>query len=308
MIKSISYRLSAIFLVFTVLFVPVNSKAEEVALNVSTVNYPLKFFAESIAGKHAKVSLPMPADIDPAFWSPNAEDVINLQKADMILLNGANYAKWLPKVSLPLSKLVNTSTQFRDQYIPIESAMKHNHGTGGEHSHTGTAFTTWLDFSFAAEQAEATFNALSKKTPKFKETFVKNFIPLQESLLAFDTELTQIGSVLNGVALIGSHPVYQYLKKRYQLNMQSVHWEPEETPSEEQWKALKQLLKAHPAKWMLWEGNPAKETVVKLEALGLQSIVFSPSANIPEKGNFLTEMKGNVERLKIIINNSKPIL
>jgi zinc transport system substrate-binding protein len=307
MIKSISYPLRAIFLVFTVLFVPV-TMAEEEVLNISTVNYPLKFFAESIAGKHAKVSLPMPADIDPAFWSPNAEDVINLQKSDMILLNGANYAKWLPKVSLPLSKLVNTSTKFRDQYIPIESAMKHNHGTGGEHSHTGTAFTTWLDFSFAAEQAEATFNALSKKTPKFKEIFVKNFIPLQESLLAFDTELTQIGSVLNGVALIGSHPVYQYLKKRYQLNLQSVHWEPEEAPSEEQWKALKQLLKAHPAKWMLWEGNPAKETVVKLEALGLQSLVFTPSSNVPEKGDFLSVMKGNVERLKIIINNSKPIL
>ena len=83
-----------------------NVKAEDnTVLNISTVNYPIKFFAETIASQQAKVGLPMPGDIDPAFWSPTTDDVIALQKADLILLNGANYAKWRSKVSLPLSKL-----------------------------------------------------------------------------------------------------------------------------------------------------------------------------------------------------------
>lgn len=302
MIRPTFYSLRTILLVSGVLLASGTSRAEDAALNIVTVNYPLKFFAESIAGKNANVSLPMPADIDPAFWSPKAEDVSALQKADMILLNGANYAKWLPKVSLSLFKLVNTSSEFRDQYIPIESAMKHNHGVGGEHSHTGTAFTTWLDFSLAEQQATATFKALTKKAPKLSATFVKNFIPLQESLLAVDAELTQIGSELNGEALLGSHPVYQYLKKRYQLNLQSVHWEPEEAPSKEQWDVLQKILKKHPAKWMLWEGKPAQETVTKLEALGVKSIVFTPCANMPEEGDFLSVMKMNTERLKSIIS------
>lgn len=302
MIRSTFYSLRTLFLVSGVLLASGTSRAEDAALNIVTVNYPLKFFAESITGESANVSLPMPADIDPAFWSPKAEDVSALQKADMILLNGANYAKWLPKVSLSLFKLVNTSSEFRDQYIPIESAMKHNHGVGGEHSHTGTAFTTWLDFSLAEQQATATFKALTKKSPKLSATFVKNFIPLQESLLAIDAELTQIGSALNGKALLGSHPVYQYLKKRYQLNLQSVHWEPEEEPSKEQWDALQQILKKHPAKWMLWEGKPAEATVAKLEALGVKSIVFTPCANMPEKGDFLSVMNMNIERLKTITN------
>ncbi len=280
-----------------------NIKAETAAapINIYTVNYPLKFFAESIANKHASVALPMPTDIDPAFWSPEAENIVKLQKADLILINGANYAKWLPKVSLPLFKLVNTSSEFRDAYITIESTIKHQHGTGGEHSHGGTAFTTWLDFSLAIQQAKAIFNAVSRKKPNLKSAFEENLIPLQKALLDLDNELTQIGISLEGEAIIGSHPVYPYLKRRYHLNLKSVHWEPEEAPSESQWQLLQQLQQTHPAKWMLWEGEPAPETVAKLETLGIKSIVFSPCANAPKTGDFLSIMRENVARLKTIL-------
>ena len=297
-----------IILLFSGIFLPLeNIKAAETAsINIYTVNYPLKFFAEIIADKHASVTLPMPTDIDPAFWSPEAEDITELQKADLILLNGANYAKWLPKVSLPLSKLVDTSSDFRDTYIAIESAVEHQHGSEGKHSHTGTAFTTWLDFSQAAQQAKSVFNALSRKQPNLKSAFAENFIPLQKSLLDLDNELNQIGSALKGKAIIGSHPVYQYLKRRYQLNIKSVHWEPEELPSESQWKNLQQILQTHPAKWMIWEAEPAPETVAKLETLGIKSIVFTPCANTPKTGDFLSIMRENAARLKTILNNSKP--
>ncbi|NOQ76490.1 MAG: zinc ABC transporter solute-binding protein [Methylococcaceae bacterium] len=290
-------------IVFSSLFLAFNQvHAEEVEpLNIYTVNYPVKFFAESIAGQYAKVTLPMPTDIDPAFWSPKAEDIASLQKADMILLNGANYAKWLPKVSLPLFKLVNTSSEFREAYIALNEGVTHNHGTGGKHSHTGTAFTTWLDFSLAEKQAKSIFKALSRKQPKLNASFVQNFIPLQEALLGLDSELIEIGKVLNGKALLASHPVYQYMRKRYQLNLESVHWEPEEAPTEGQWGELKELIAQHPAKWMLWEGVPAVETVSKLEELGIKSIVFTPVANSPETGDFLSIMHENIARLKTII-------
>jgi zinc transport system substrate-binding protein len=300
--KSPFYFLPPLFLFFLIGISLSSVKAEDkVALNIYTVNYPIKFFAETIAKQYAKVTLPMPADIDPAFWSPRADDIINLQKADLILLNGANYAKWLSKVSLPLFKQVNTSAEFRDDYINLEEELKHNHGSGGEHSHSGTAFTTWLDFSLAEKQAKAVFKALSEKEPDLKSIFLQNFIPLQKSLLGFDGELMEVGAALKDVAFLGSHPVYQYLKKRYQLNLKSVHWEPEEAPTEKQWNQLQKILSSHPAKWMLWEAEPALETVAKLEELGVKSIVFSPCANVPKEGGFLTVMRKNIDRLKITI-------
>ncbi len=302
MIKSPFYFLPFTLLSFLIGIGITSVKAEDKAtLNISTVNYPIKYFTETIANKYAVVTLPMPADIDPAFWSPKAEDVIALQKADLIILNGAKYAKWLPKVSLPLFKLVNTSAEFKQAYIFLEADIKHKHGSGGEHSHAGTAFTTWLDFSLAEKQAKVVFDALSAKQPDLKSTFAENFLPLQKTLLGFDSELTEMGLALKDVALLGSHPVYQYLKRRYQLNLKSVHWEPEEAPTEEQWSKLQQILSDHPAKWMLWEAEPAIETVAKLETLGVKSIVFSPCANTPADGDFLTVMRDNVFRLKTII-------
>lgn len=275
--------------------------ADDTPLNIHAVNYPIKFFAKTIAGQNANVNLPMPTDIDPAFWSPKAEDVVKLQKADMILLNGANYAKWLPKVSLPIFKMVNTSSSFRSDYISLSEGVTHNHGSGGKHSHTGTAFTTWLDFSLAEKQAKAVLNALARKKPELSAIFVQNFMPLKQELLALDNEMTTLGQALNAEPLLASHPVYQYMRQKYQLNLESVHWEPEQAPTKEQWDTLKTLVAKHPAKWMLWEGVPAAETVVKLEQLGIKSIVFTPAANLPDSGDFLSIMRENVTRLKAII-------
>ena len=51
---------------------------------------------------------------------------------------------------------------------------------------------------------------------------------------------------------------------------------------------------------MLWEGEPAVETVKKLENLGVKSIVFSPCSNAPTGGDFLSVMEENINRLKNI--------
>ena len=56
-------------------------------LVVAAVNYPLAYFAERIAGTVADVRLPVPAKVDPAYWSPTPDDVLAMQAADLIVLN-----------------------------------------------------------------------------------------------------------------------------------------------------------------------------------------------------------------------------
>ena len=98
---------------------------------------------------------------------------------DLILLNGAGYAKWVNKVSLPASRLVNTSRDFADQYIRTSGGVSHSHGPGGEHAHGGTAFTTWLDFYLATRQAEAVAKTITRKRPDAKDRVAKNLEALQ---------------------------------------------------------------------------------------------------------------------------------
>jgi ABC-type Zn uptake system ZnuABC Zn-binding protein ZnuA len=61
---------------------------------------------------------------------------------------------------------------------------------------------------------------------------------------------------------------------------------------------LNGVLKEHPAKCMIWERNPMKQSVERLHTNGVASLVFDPSGNTPDQGDFLDVMKQNVENLK----------
>jgi len=271
-------------------------------LSIYTVNYPLVYFAERIAGDLATVTFPAPPDVDPAFWMPDPETITAYQGADLILLNGADYAKWTAKVSLPRSRVVDTSRGFRDQYIQQPNLTTHSHGPSAQHSHGGIAFTTWLDLHQAAQQAEAIAQALFRKRPDAKEQIERNLEALKGDLLGLDTRISEIVRGKPGRPLLASHPVYQYLARRYGLNLRSVMWEPEEVPSEGQWGEFEGILRDHPAKWMIWEGEPAEKTVERLRALGVESVVFDPCTNRPSAGDFLTVMTQNAGSLHLIFD------
>jgi zinc transport system substrate-binding protein len=89
-------------------------------LSVFVVNHPLRFMAESIGGEHVRVSFPAPADIDPATWIPDGDTLTAYQSADLILLNGAGYARWVGLASLPRARVVDTSAAFGDRLIALE--------------------------------------------------------------------------------------------------------------------------------------------------------------------------------------------
>ena len=267
-------------------------------LNIYVVNYPLQYFAERIAGEHARVVFPAPADVDPAYWMPDAKTISDYQRADLILINGANYAKWVNKVTLPRFRMVNTSAASKDRYIEADEILTHSHGGEGKHGHEALAFTTWIDFSLAAEQAKAIAKALSRKKPALRDTFQKNYEELKRELLKLDRDIKEVVSKDRSRVLVVSHPVYDYFARGYGLNMRSVHWEPDEIPMTEQMLELHSILRDHPAKWMIWEGEPIKESVKRLKAIGLQSVVFDPCANAPDQGDFMSVMRQNVENLK----------
>lgn len=271
--------------------------AEEVKVFAS--NYPLSYFAQRIAGNPEIVNFPE-IDGDPAFWAPEPADIITMQQSDIILLNGATYEKWQAAVSLPKRKIVDTSKLFRERLIMMEESVDHAHGPSGDHSHSGTAFTTWIDINQAAFQAKAIKDAMAKKNVSSEGALNKNFESLIEDLRALDTEINEIAQGHSKVPLITSHPVYQYFARRYGLNIKAVMWEPDVFPDEQMWTKLEEIVKEHPAKWMIWEGEPLQKSVAKLKEMGIESVVFDPCGNRPGSGDFISVMKNNTANLQRI--------
>ena len=235
-----------------------------------TSNYPLYYFAREIAGESADVVFPS-MDGDPANWKPASEDITQMQSADLVILNGAAYEPWLNWISLPDDVLLDTSAGIRERLIPLAQDTLHQHGPQGQHSHQGLAFTTWLDPTLATEQARAIEQAISALAPQNRETHRARLAGLEARLAALDEDLQRAFGALNEPAVIFSHPVYQYLAARYQLNGVSMHWEPQQDPGIKAWIEFRETLRRYPANLMIWEGQPDQETASQLGQLGVRA-------------------------------------
>ena len=259
---------------------------------VYAVNYPLQYMARRIGGDVVDVLFPCPAGVDPADWRPDDATVEACQEADLILLNGADYARWTRAASLPPSRLVDTSASFRDDYIETERGLTHGHGPDGEHTHGRIAFTTWLDPVQAIAQASAIRDAFVSRWPEHSAGFEAGFESLRADLASLDDRLGPLLAAADRPVLF-AQPVYQYLARRYGLDAVSFHWEPDEMPADDQW----QLVASQPATLMIWETQPDAAIARRLESLGITSVVFSPCANTPDDGDFLSVMEANLRNL-----------
>ena len=179
-----------------------------------------------------------------------------MQQADLIVLNGASYEGMAQE---RLTAAVAYGGHHRRSPRPVDTLEKettHSHGLEGDHEHSGTAFTTWLDPTLAAAQAAAIKDALAARWPRHSDRFEAQLAGLTQELTALDAEAQEAVAGNPELPVLFSHPVYQYLAHRYRLNARSVHWEPDQMPDEAAWQELLAILGDFPASWMIWEDTP----------------------------------------------------
>ena len=264
-------------------------------------NYPLYFFASRIAKgvNDAPEIVLLDIDGDPAFWTPDTQQIQLLQSANVVILNGAGAEPWLDWITIDQRRLANTSASSADRLIALVDVVVHQHGPQGEHSQQRTAFTTWLDPQLAIAQAQAVASELIDLAPRGETAFRDNLATLLQELTALDLRLAQAFERLGSRPVLFSHPVYQYLERRYGINGESVHWEPHEEPTTSAWIALQQILSTHPATIMIWEDQPLPSTAERLSNSGIEIISFHTVVNRPDEGDYFSIMRDNLERLAI---------
>ena len=266
------------------------SSAEGTAPAIVAVNYPLAYMAQQIVGDWLTVDMPVPEDVDPAYWEPTVAQVVAVQQTALILLNGAGYANWVENVSLPQAKLVNTSEGFEQHLLALEPVVTHTHGLAGEHAHAGYAFTTWLDLEQAISQASAVRDALVRLSPKREAELSENHAALAVEFQQLDQRWQAIGVSLAKGGVVFSHPVYQYWQRRYQVPGPSVHWEPDAAPDDKAWRDLDKLLAGNTIRWMIWEGEPLPIVRAGLVERGVEVLVLPPVSNRPAVGDMMTTL------------------
>jgi len=265
---------------------------------VCATSYPLAFFAGRLAEGDAEVSFPAPGDQDPAFWRPSEAVIRQFQQADLILLNGADFEKWVNTTSLPMAPLVDTSVAFKSEWILFPEVITHSHGPQGAHSHGNIDFNTWLDPILAVRQMGVVAGALRRIAPADEAGLRRREGELRRDLIELDRELRELGPRLRGRPLLASHPVYGYLARRYQWDLASVHWEPDEPVTPAQWVAFDTLRAGHPGRLMIWEEAPLPAVAAGLAERGVRPVVFRTCGNRPPAGDYLAAMHENIRVLR----------
>ena len=303
----IDRRVALIVLLLPTLFAPIACETDSIPdkdpadllPTVVTTNYPLRFFVERLAGERVAIEWLVPDGVNPADWQPTAEDVAKMNAADLVLLNGAGYEGWLETASLSPGKLVDTSAGFKDRLIETDGRV-HSHGPDGSHSHAGTATHTWLDPDLALLQAKAVLNALAELDPASQDAMQSNYGLLQRDLLIRSAGMEQAINTLPETAVVFSHPVYQYLQRRFRMNGRSVHFEPDQEPDLASVNELDALLAAHPSAWFIWEGPPIPENEKLIRNEGLRGLVFEPGGRPPRTGDLLDVLDAGIETLRVV--------
>ena len=270
-------------------------------LNIVAVNAPLADFAQTLGGDDVSVTFPVPLDRDPALWRPGIADISAIQGADLVLLNGAEYAAWTTKASLSRRKTLLTTAGREDQFIPVANAVTHAHGPDGEHSHTGFAATTWLDFDLAAYQAQAIADKLTDLLETDADIAAAS-ATLQSGLAALSQRANDLGSGISGT-VISSHPRFQYLFKALGVDGKSVSWAAGAAPTADDLSSLTEVLAGSPdARLFLFEAEPQPDALKAITERDLVPVVFLPGDHLPEDKSFIETMSDNLDRLEAALN------
>lgn len=265
---------------------------------VVVVNYPLQFIVESLVGPEFEVLNPVPPDANPETWLPDDAMIQTIQEADLIVANGASFADWVKKLSLPRSKVLRTSLSLKDALITVPDFEMHSHGTGGAHSHAGTVAFFWLDPALMTRQAEAIAQRLIAIDPQQKESITANLVQLKKSLKPLSQKLDQLKAEYPGLHWFSERPVYQYLARRCGWTMHHLHWKQGTSLSKSDWDKLTTMQQEHKIPFLVWEHEPEKERVKDLSEYGITSVVLDPLTVKPAQGDYVSEMQRQLDQLE----------
>ena len=270
-------------------------------IEVQVSNYPLFYFAGRIATDSFKIEFRTPEGIDPAFWEPTDDDLKAFQGADVILLNGATFEKWIKTVTLPRTSITDTSKGFSDKHLKSGEEV-HRHGSGVAHSHGGTAMVTWLNMSLAAEQAETIAERFVEEVPADEGAIHANLEKLKEDLFDLDNRFKAVGKAWNNrEVILASHPVYHYMGEAYGFAIEALAWESEQGLSTAELRETERLIAKHSSKWVICEEQLSKGNESKIKSLGLNHLVLAPCSNKIGSYDWLEIMRRNVSNLELIL-------
>ncbi|MEO1549808.1 MAG: metal ABC transporter substrate-binding protein [Pseudomonadota bacterium] len=266
-----------------------NTAALAAERTIAVVSAHLGDFAQRLGGDGVEVYFPVTGDRDPALWRPSVAEIGAIQSADLILLNGAEFARWTKRTSLPRARVVDTGRSLADRFIVTQGAITHSHGGDEAHSHDGIAPQLWLDFAQAQTQAEAVAASLSQRLGLDITAAAQG---LSQDLAALDARAKAV--VAGADMVLGAGPGFEYFLRAYAQRSATV---ADVAGMEAALADLTEEARASATVLLLTTSQSSNAKALINRAMGVREVVFDFGSAAGDAG-FVARMNANLDRIE----------
>ena len=269
-----------------------NSKLEV----ISSFN-PLYEFSQIVGQEKVDVMLLVPVGVEPHDWEPTIKDVQQLQKSDIIVINGIGFENWVDDLieNNYSGIIVDTSNGINI----IQSDKQHEEEQHEEHDHALGDPHIWLNPVYAKIQVQNIANAFSNSDPKNSQFYHTNAEEYNKKLDLLDLKIRNELSNCNN-DFIAFHDAFSYFANEYDLNQYTILTSTN-SHGEVTAKTLENVISK--ARELNIKVIFSEETVntktsqIIANEIGGKVLVLSP-LEIVSDDNYISKMTQNLENLK----------
>src|SRR5574342_546652 len=171
--------------------------------------YPLYEFTKEIGNERIDVSIIIPSGIEPHDWEPTIQDIQKMQKADMIIINGAGFEAWLDDFIVNNPNVLVIATSSGVELMAGSELYDENE----EHVKFNVDPHIWLDPVLAKRQVENIANALAKLDPDNVQYYNQNANIYNTKLDALDNKIRAELTLCDKKDFIAFHNAFSYFAK-----------------------------------------------------------------------------------------------
>lgn len=275
-------------------------------IKIYTSIYPLYDFATKVGGDKVDVTNLVPAGTEPHDWEVSTSDIINLEKADMLIYNGAGIENWTDKIinTLENKDIVYVKTsEGLDIHKIDEDDHDHNHSHDG-HNHGSYDPHTWLSIKNAKKEMENIKNALVEYDPENAEYYENNYETYAKKFDELDKKYSDTLGPIENKTIIVAHEAFGYLCSDYNIVQEGIEGlTPDSEPDPARMSEIIKFAKENNVKTIFFEelvSPKVAETIAK--EINAKTAVLNPLEGLTEEQirngeDYFTIMEKNLEAL-----------
>lgn len=292
------------------------TQQETKKLSVVTSFYPLEFALGRIVGDLGTITN-IGEGKDPHDFEPTIQNVLALQKADLVVLQGADFEPWGDDIIARL-EADGVPVAIATANIELHEGGHHDeHGEEeeeheeesdnheGEHEDEHGAYDphTWLDPVLFSEVVANLTDEVVLLDPSNATVYRANAAALQLELATLDTEYKNKLAACALDEVITSHDAFGYLAERYEFEIHAIAGlSTQDTPSAITLAGLKEEAEEGIGAILLEQSSITAYGETLARETGLETLSINPiSYIVPDGENYLTLMQSNLNTFAIAL-------